>query len=125
MLGHRRKAGMQIPSRRRYLSHLPDQAKCVCRSGTWERPVSRGTGGRGATPAGMKYHLGETPANNGGARSRPDRDQWMDYAWPATRLTSDDMERLCILRAETKKPITQILHEAVELMYELFRNEGP
>jgi hypothetical protein len=33
------------------------------------------------------------------------------------------MKRLCILRAETKKPITQLLHEAVVVMYELFRNE--
>jgi hypothetical protein len=34
------------------------------------------------------------------------------------------MERLCILRIETGKPITQLFHEAVEVMYELFRNDG-
>jgi len=34
------------------------------------------------------------------------------------------MERLCILRAETGKPITQLIHEAVGLMYETLWEEG-
>ncbi len=48
----------------------------------------------------------------------------MDYQWPSSRLTAEDMHMLHLLRLETKKPITQLLHESVELMYELFRNEG-
>ena len=72
----------------------------------------------------MKYHIGEAPAHRGGSKPHPDRGEWMEYPWPATRLTSDDMERLCILRAETKKPITQLIHEAVELMYETLREGG-
>ncbi len=47
----------------------------------------------------------------------------MDYQWPSSRLTAEDMRMLHLLRMETKKPITQLIHEAVELMYELFRNE--
>jgi hypothetical protein len=31
------------------------------------------------------------------------------------------MHRLHVLRLQTKKPITQLLHEAVELLYEVLR----
>ena len=71
----------------------------------------------------MKYDIGETPAHRGGSKPHPDRDEWMDYQWPSSRLTAEDMRMLHLLRMETKKPITQLIHEAVELMYELFRNE--
>ena len=70
----------------------------------------------------MEYHIGETPARGGG-KPHPDRDQWMDYQWPSTRLTSEDMRRLHLLRMETKKPITQLIHEAVELMYEMLHEK--
>ena len=46
----------------------------------------------------------------------------MSYQWPASHLTADDMFKLHTIRMETNKPINQLLHEAVELMYELFRN---
>jgi len=47
----------------------------------------------------------------------------MGYQWPASHLTAEDMFKLHIIRMETNKPINQLIHEAVELMYELFRNE--
>jgi hypothetical protein len=71
-----------------------------------------------------QYHIGETPSQYGGGKPHPESEWWLKYPWPATRLTSEDMEMLCVIRRETGKPITQLLHEAVEVMYELFRNEG-
>lgn len=47
----------------------------------------------------------------------------MGYQWPASHLTIDDMARLHEIRMETNKPINTLIHEAVELMYELFQNE--
>ena len=47
----------------------------------------------------------------------------MPYQWPASRLTVEDMFKLHTIRIETGKPINELLHEAVELMYELFRSE--
>jgi predicted DNA-binding protein len=47
----------------------------------------------------------------------------MGYPWPASRLNSEDMARLVILRSQTKRPITQLLHEAVEAYYELMQKE--
>ena len=69
----------------------------------------------------MKYHIGETPARYQ-AKHKPD-DSRMPYQWPASHLTAEDMFRLHTIRLETNKPINQLLHEAVELLYELFRNE--
>jgi len=69
----------------------------------------------------MKYHIGETPA-----RYRPKlkpEDDRMPYQWPASHLTAEDMFKLHTMRIETKKPINQLLHEAVQTFYELFRNE--
>ena len=64
------------------------------------------------------YRIGESPR-------RPQRKpiESNGYQWPASRLTADDMHKLHLLRMDTKKPITQLIHEAVELLYELFRNE--
>ena len=69
----------------------------------------------------MKYHIGATPARYR-PKDKPD-DGRMPYQWPASHLTADDMFKLHTIRTETKKPINQLLHEAVELLYELFRNE--
>ena len=46
------------------------------------------------------------------------------YQWPARYLTADDMAMLHEIRMDTNKPINHLLHEAVEMFYELFRNEG-
>ena len=64
------------------------------------------------------YRIGES-------RRRPQRKpiESNGYQWPASRLTADDMHKLHLLRMETKKPINQLIHEAVERLYELFRNE--
>jgi len=64
----------------------------------------------------MNYRIGSSPR-------RPKRDpiETNGYRWPATRITAEDMRRLHLLSLETKKPITQLIHEAVELMYELFQ----
>jgi hypothetical protein len=48
----------------------------------------------------------------------------MGYEWPATRLTSSDMQKLTELRAKTGRPITVLLHEAVALIYEVLMNRG-
>ncbi len=69
----------------------------------------------------MIYHIGETPTRYK-PKHKPD-DGRMSYQWPASHLTADDMFKLHTIRMETNKPINQLLHEAVELMYELFRNE--
>ncbi len=58
----------------------------------------------------MKYHIGQTPAS---PKREPDA-SLMEYPWPASRLTSDDMYKLHILRLQTRKPITVLLHEAVQ-----------
>jgi hypothetical protein len=70
----------------------------------------------------MKYHVGETPARYK-PKHKPD-DGRMSYQWPASHLTAEDMSKLHTIRMETNKPINQLIHEAVELFYELFRNEG-
>ena len=69
----------------------------------------------------MNYRIGETPARYR-PKHKPD-DGRMRYQWPASHLTADDMFKLHTIRMETNKPINQLLHEAVELLYELFRNE--
>ena len=69
----------------------------------------------------MKYHVGETPARYR-PKHKPDEGR-MGYQWPASHLTTDDMFKLHTIRMVTNKPINQLLHEAVELLYELFRNE--
>ena len=69
----------------------------------------------------MKYHIGETPARYK-PKPKPD-DGRMGYQWPASHLTAEDMFKLHTIRMETNKPINQLLHEAVEILYELFRNE--
>jgi len=70
----------------------------------------------------MKYHVGETPARYK-PRPKPENNR-MGYQWPASHLTVDDMAMLHEIRMETNKPINQLIHEAVEMFYELFRNEG-
>jgi len=47
----------------------------------------------------------------------------MGYQWPASRLTADDMRMLHLLRLETRRPITQLLHEAVQLYYKVFTRD--
>jgi len=47
----------------------------------------------------------------------------MGYQWPASHLTAEDMAKLHEIRLQTKKPINQLLHEAAQVFYELFRNE--
>jgi hypothetical protein len=68
----------------------------------------------------MEYLVGESPAKY---RTRhPDRDEWLELAWPATRLTDDHRRMLTIMANETKQPMTQILVEAVERMYDVFQD---
>lgn len=40
------------------------------------------------------------------------------YQWPASRLSSHDMKRLCIIRHAINKPITRLLQDAVQLLWE-------
>ena len=70
----------------------------------------------------MKYHVGETSARYKTCLQQ--HDDRMDYQWPASRLTTEDMSKLHEMRMHTKKPINELLHEAVEMFYEVFRNEG-
>jgi hypothetical protein len=59
----------------------------------------------------VQYHIGETPARYE-ARCKKDNGR-MGYQWPASRLTVEDMAKLHEIRVATKKPINQLLHEAV------------
>ena len=69
----------------------------------------------------MIYHIGKAPARYR-PKHKPDEGR-MRYQWPASHLTPDDMFKLHTISVETKKAINHLLHEAVELLYELFRNE--
>ena len=40
---------------------------------------------------------------------------------PVGHLTSADMQKLCELRACTRRPLSVLLHEAVSVLYELTR----
>lgn len=40
------------------------------------------------------------------------------YQWPASALTGFDMQRLTEIRDATKKPITELMKEAIDLLYE-------
>jgi len=68
------------------------------------------------------YVIGRPPKTNG--RTHPDRDEWLELPWPATRMTDEHRRMLIIMSNETNKPMTQILVESIELMYEMFRNGG-
>ena len=39
------------------------------------------------------------------------------YAWPASRLNGHDMHRLSQIRDATRKPITRLLQDAIEMLY--------
>lgn len=45
------------------------------------------------------------------------------YRWPASHLTSADMEKLTQLRERTGRPITVLIHEAVSVLFELTRSD--
>ena len=45
------------------------------------------------------------------------------YRWPASHLTSADMDKLTQLRATTGRPITVLIHEAVSVLFELTRSD--
>jgi hypothetical protein len=68
----------------------------------------------------MKYSVGESPATY--ATRHPDRDEWLELPWPATRLTDEHRRMLTIMSNQTKQPMTQILVEAIEMMYEVFQD---
>jgi len=74
-----------------------------------------------ATIGAVQYHIGERPARYE-AKPRNDNRR-MGYQWPASRLTAEDMAKLHEIRVETKKPINQLLHEAVEVFYEFLGSE--
>jgi hypothetical protein len=42
----------------------------------------------------------------------------LGYQWPSSRLSSHDMKRLCIIRHAINKPITRLLQDAVDLLWE-------
>ena len=67
----------------------------------------------------MTYRIGESP-------KRPERNpiETNGYQWPASRLTADDMHKLHLLRLQTKKPITKLIQEAVQMMYEALSSSG-
>lgn len=44
------------------------------------------------------------------------------YPWPSSKLTKADMIRLTELRERLQKPITKLLHEAVEAYYHVLLN---
>jgi len=80
--------------------------------------------GRGATsPTLMEYTVGESPPAPY-RRKTPGRDEWLELPWPATRLTDDHRRMLTVMSNQTKRPMTQILVEAIEQMYEVFQNGG-
>jgi hypothetical protein len=67
-----------------------------------------------------EYIIGEGPPK----RPKPVRQKEFDplsepmgYQWPASRLSWQDMERLCELRSKFRKPITALLQDAVGLMW--------
>jgi len=45
------------------------------------------------------------------------------YAWPASALTGWDLQRLNEIKNATRKPITQLLQDAVDLLYEATAEE--
>ncbi len=63
----------------------------------------------------MEYRVGESPPAK--YKARKQESDLKGYQWPASKLDVEDMEMLSQLRAETKKPITVLLHEAVEALY--------
>jgi hypothetical protein len=60
----------------------------------------------------MDYSVGESPPERYRPR-HPDRDEWLELPWPATRITDNHRRMLVIMSNQTKKPMTQILVEAV------------
>src|SRR5262249_25652322 len=46
------------------------------------------------------------------------------YRWPASRLTRADMEKLCLLREQTGRPLTQLLQDAIAAYYDLLTGES-
>ena len=48
----------------------------------------------------------------------------LGYPWPASRLSSHDMKRLCIIRHAINKPITRLLQDAVDLLWEATEAES-
>lgn len=61
----------------------------------------------------MTYRIGESP-------NRPERKpiETNGYAWPASRLTADDIHKLHLLRLQTNTPITKLIQEAVQMICE-------
>lgn len=47
----------------------------------------------------------------------------LGYQWPSSRLSSHDMKRLCIIRHAINKPITRLLQDAVDLLWEATESE--
>ena len=45
------------------------------------------------------------------------------YAWPASALTGFDMQRLNEIKEATRKPVTELLRDAVDLLYEATASE--
>lgn len=57
-------------------------------------------------------------------RAEPDPQYMLKgHRWPASRITKADMIKLTELRDQTGRPITRLLHEAVETYYRLMRPE--
>ena len=40
------------------------------------------------------------------------------YAWPASALNGSDMQRLNEIKIATRKPVTELLQDAIDLLYE-------
>ena len=73
----------------------------------------------------MNYAVGEAPApKTNGKKPHPDRDEWVGYRWPATRITEVQRQRLCIMSNDTKQPMTQLLSDAVDLLYETYQKKA-
>lgn len=49
----------------------------------------------------------------------------MGYPWPASKLTRGDMIKLCELRKQTRRPLTRLLHEAIDAYYRLLSKAPP
>ncbi len=67
-----------------------------------------------------EYIIGEGPPDRPKRVRQKEYDPLRDpigYRWPASRLSSQDMERLCVLRNKFRKPITALLQDAVGLMW--------
>ncbi len=73
-----------------------------------------------------EYIIGEGPPDRPKRVRQKEYDPLLDpigYPWPASRLSAANMKVLKKLSIETRRPITKLLQEAVEVFCEANRND--